>query len=132
MDRPHYPGTWRRRAHYVAVDMSTEFGTAVRSTLPRAKVSADHFHVVAKTNDVVISLRRLHSHQNVGRRGRMSEPAYRYCKLRRCNMARFSKNQTERLKEVHALDRQLGIIHAIEEHIWDLLKTSHMDEFQRR
>lgn len=127
--RPRY---WRQRVHYVAIDMSTEFRKAVRSALPKAKISVDHFHVVAKTNEMVTNVRRRRSHEKVGRRGRMSEPTYRYRKLLTCNLENLSNKQTERLKDVLAADTELGIIYAIKEHVRDLLKTTNIDDFQRR
>ena len=41
------PRWWRRRIEYVAIDMSAEFRAAIRTVLPRARISVDNWHVVA-------------------------------------------------------------------------------------
>src|SRR5690625_1370096 len=40
------PRWWRKRVELVAIDMSSEFRSAVREVLPKAKISADHWHVI--------------------------------------------------------------------------------------
>lgn len=72
---------WHQPVHYFALDMSTEFRKAIRAALPKAKISVDHFHVIAKTNEMDTNVRRRRSHERVGLRGRMTEPASRCRKL---------------------------------------------------
>jgi transposase len=40
------PRWWRRRVKLVAIDLSSEFRAAIRRALPKAKISADHWHVI--------------------------------------------------------------------------------------
>ncbi|GAA0202637.1 hypothetical protein GCM10009526_26590 [Glutamicibacter creatinolyticus] len=77
-NRPQY---WRQRVQVVSIDMSSEFRKAVLETLPKAKISVDHFHVIARTNLMITHLRRRRSHEVHERRGRATDPAYKYRKL---------------------------------------------------
>lgn len=69
------PQWWRRRVKPVAMDMSAEFGRAVPTLLPRAAITVDHWHVVARANQMVTDVRRRRSHDLHGRRGRATDPA---------------------------------------------------------
>ena len=37
----------------VAIDMSAEFRAAIRDVLPRARIAADHWHVMTRANQMV-------------------------------------------------------------------------------
>ena len=84
------PRWWRARVQLVAIDMSAEFRAAVRFALPRAVITVDHFHVVARANQMITEVRRRRSQTLHGRRGRNSDPAYRYRKLLTCNQENLS------------------------------------------
>src|SRR5699024_6942605 len=73
--RPRY---WRQRVQYVAIDTSAAFRKAVRANLPKAKISVDHFHVIARANLMITQVRRRRSHEVHERRGRVADPAYKY------------------------------------------------------
>jgi transposase len=47
------PRWWRNRVELVAMDMSSEFRRAVRKALPKAAITVDHWHVVARANQMV-------------------------------------------------------------------------------
>ena len=126
------PRCWGQRVHYVAFSMSTEFRKAVRSALPKLTISFDHFHVAAKSNELVTNMRHRRSHEKVGHCGRMSAPSYRCRKLLTCNFEKLSNKQTERLKEILASDSELAVVYAIKEHVRNLQKTIDIDGFQRR
>lgn len=127
--RPRY---WRQRVQYVAIDMSSEFRKAVRDTLPKAKVSVDHFHVIQRANLMITQVRRRRSHEVFERRGRASDPAYKYRKLLTCNLENLSIKQVERLKLILESDPELAVIYGIKEHVRELLKTRDVHEFQSR
>ena len=42
----------------MAIDPSAAFRSAVRSWLPKARVSVDHFHLVKLANDMLTAVRR--------------------------------------------------------------------------
>jgi transposase len=52
------------------MDMSAEFRRAVRTALPKATVTVDHWHVVARANQMVTEVRRRSARDLHGRRGR--------------------------------------------------------------
>ncbi|GAA1877053.1 hypothetical protein GCM10009715_24770 [Paeniglutamicibacter psychrophenolicus] len=117
------PDSWKRNIEFVAMGMSAEF----RNSLPAARISLDHFHIIQRANQMITAVRRHRSHDTHGRRGKMTDPAYKYRKLLTCNIAMLSLQQTERLKEVLASDAQLGVVYAIKEHARELLKTRDRD-----
>lgn len=128
-NRPRY---WRQRVQVVSIDMSSEFRKAVLETLPKAKISMDHFHVIARTNLMITHVRRRRSHEVHERRGRATDPAYKYRKLLTCNLENLSITQVERLKLILESDPELGVIYAIKEHVRQLLKTRDIHDFQSR
>lgn len=60
--------------------MSSEFRKAVRETLSTAKISVDHFHVIARANLMTTQVRRRRSHEVFERRDRSTDSAYKYRK----------------------------------------------------
>ncbi len=113
------------------MDMSSEFRRAVRSALPKALITVDHWHVVARANQMITDIRRRRSHDLHGRRGTASDPAWKYRKLLTCNQERMSLAQRGRLKEIIASDIELGIVWGIKEHVRQLLRTRNTNDFQR-
>lgn len=125
------PRWWRKRIELVAMDMSSEFRRAVRAVLPKARISVDHFHVVARANQMVTEVRRRRAQEVHGRRGRASDPAWKYRKLLSCNQENFSLAQRKRLQEIIASDIELGVVWGIKEHVRQLLRSRTTDEFHR-
>jgi len=70
------PRWWRHRVRVVAIDPSAAFRSAVRSWLPKARVSVDHFHLVKLANDMLTAVRRRVSWDTHDRRGRKTDPAW--------------------------------------------------------
>jgi len=64
------PRWWRHRVLVVAIDLSAAFRSAVRSWLPKARVSVDHFHLVKLANDMLTAVRRRVSWDTHDQRGR--------------------------------------------------------------
>lgn len=85
-DRPRW---WRNRVELVAMDMSSEFRRAVRTVLPKAAITVDHWHVVARANQMITDVRRRRSHDLHGRRGRAADPAWKYRKLLTCSQEKM-------------------------------------------
>ncbi|WP_422387513.1 ISL3 family transposase [Arthrobacter sulfonylureivorans] len=125
------PRWWRKRIEMVAMDMSSEFRRAVRTVLPKALITVDHWHVVARANQMITDVRRRRSHDLHGRRGRASDPAWKYRKLLTCNQERMSLAQRGRLKEIIAAGIELGVVWGIKEHVRQLLRTRTINDFQR-
>jgi transposase len=70
------PRWWRHRVLVVAIDLSAAFRSAVRSWLPKARVSVDHFHLVKLAGDMLTAVRRRVSKDTHDRRGRKTDPAW--------------------------------------------------------
>ncbi|MBP1232507.1 transposase [Arthrobacter sp. PvP102] len=122
---------WRNRVELVAMDMSTEFRRAVRKALPKAAITVDHWHGVAPANQMVTEVRRRRAHDLHGRRGRATDPAWMYRKLLTCTQENMSGAQRGRTQEIIASDIEPGVVWGIKEHVRQLLKTDHIDAFQR-
>ena len=125
------PRWWRNRVELVAMDMSAEFRRAVRKVLPKASITVDHWHVVARANQMVTEVRRRRAHELHGRRGRATDPAWKYRKLLTCNQENMSCAQRGRMQEIIASDLELGVVWGIKEHVRQLLKANHIDRFHR-
>ncbi len=125
------PRWWRRRIEYVAIDMSSEFRAAIRKSLPKAKISVDHWHVVRLANEMVTSVRRRRIWETQARRGRKVDTAWRYRQLLLANSSRLSTRQRARLNEVLDSDLQLKLAWGVKEHVRQLLATRHIDDFHR-
>jgi len=54
--------------------------------------------VIARANLMITQVRRRRSHEVHERRGRSTDPAYKYRKLLTCNLENLSIKQVERLK----------------------------------
>jgi transposase len=123
---------WRwNRVQLVAMDMSTESRRAVCTALPKAAITVDHWHVVARANQMVTEVRRRRAHDLHGRRGRATDPAWKHRKLLTCNQENMSAAQRARMHEIIASDLELGVVWGIKEHVRQLLKTDHIDAFHR-
>lgn len=125
------PRWWRNKVEMVAMDMSTEFRRAIRKVLPKAAITVDHWHVVARANQMVTEVRRRRAHDLHGRRGRATDPAWKYRKLLTCNQENMSSAQRGRMQEIIGSDLELGVVWGIKEHVRQLLKTDHIDGFHR-
>lgn len=125
------PRWWRNKVEVVAMDMSAEFRRAVRKVLPKAAITVDHWHVVARANHMVTEVRRRRAHDLHGRRGRATDPAWKYRKLLTCNQENMSSAQRGRVQEIIDSDLELGVVWGIKEHVRKVLKTDHIDGFHR-
>ncbi len=56
-----HPEPWRARIEIVAIDMSSEFRATIRDVPPRARIVADHWHVLTRANHMVTRVRRRRS-----------------------------------------------------------------------
>ncbi len=125
------PRWWRNKVELVAMDMSSEFRRAVRKVLPKAAITVDHWHVVARANQMVTEVRRRRAHDLHGRRGRATDPAWKYRKLLTCNQDNMSSAQRGRMHEIIGSVLEPGVVWGIKEHVRQLLKTDHIDGFHR-
>ncbi|AXH94828.1 ISL3 family transposase [Ornithinimicrobium avium] len=125
------PRWWRKRVQIVALDMSSEFRAGVRTALPRAKVSVDHWHVVRLANDMGTKVRRRRVWELHERRGRATDTPWKYRKLLTCAGDRLTLRQRSRLQEILAQDIELAVAWGIKEHVRQLLAARDTASFQR-
>jgi transposase len=125
------PRWWRRRVRLVAIDLSSEFRAAIRTALPKAKISADHWHVIRLANEMVTKVRRRRVWETHGRRGRNIDTPYKYRKLLTCAADRLSVRQRNRLNQILEQDIELAVAWGIKEHVRQLLAARDTATFQR-
>jgi len=117
------PESWRAQVEIVAIDMSAEFRAAVRDVLPTAQIVADHWHVMTRANHMVTQVRRRRSWDLHARRGRITDPAWKYRTLLTCKQANLSVAQRSRLDQILTADVELAVVWAIKEITVQLLAT---------
>jgi transposase len=125
------PRWWRRRVQLVAIDMSAEFRAAIRTALPKARISVDHWHVVRLANEMVTKVRRRRVWELHARRGRNIDTPWRYRKLLTCAGDRLSVRQRAKLTEILQQDIELAVAWGIKEHVRQLLAARDTAAFQR-
>ncbi|GAA6528026.1 hypothetical protein IDVR_38300 [Intrasporangium sp. DVR] len=111
------PRWWRRRVQLVAIDLSSEFRAAVRKALPKARISADHWHVIRLANEMVTKVRRRRVWELHTRRGRNIDVPYKYRQLLVCAGDRLSVRQHARLQQILEQDIELAVAWGIKEHV---------------
>lgn len=67
---------WRAGIEVVAIDPCAAYAHAVRTTLPRAVVVVDHFHLTRLANDMLTRVRRRVTWEQRDRRGRLVDPEW--------------------------------------------------------
>lgn len=67
---------WRDAVEIVAIDPAAPYRNAVRQVLPQATIVVDHFHLVALANQAVTRVRQRVTREQLGRRGRTSDPTW--------------------------------------------------------
>jgi transposase len=67
---------WKAAVRVVAIDPCASYRRAVQDALPQARIVADHFHLVRLANDAVTRTRQRVTRDDLGRRGRRSDPAW--------------------------------------------------------
>jgi transposase len=65
--------TWRDAVTFVAIDLCSSFKAAIRTSLPRAVLVADRFHVAQLANQALKDVRRRVTVQHRARRGRKGD-----------------------------------------------------------
>jgi transposase len=67
---------WKDAVEVVAIDPAVPYRNAVRKALPHATIVVDHFHLVALANKTVTKVRQRVTREQLGRRGRKTDPAW--------------------------------------------------------
>jgi transposase len=121
---------WRAAVHYVTVDMSSVYKSAVTTggLLPNARLVVDLFHVVQLANKAVAEVRRRLTYARYGRRGRASDPEYAIKNPLRRGKERLSERTRHKLlctlADLGDAGREIGAAWRAKELVRDLVKLS--------
>ena len=128
------PRWWRHRVAVVAIDPSAAFRSAVRTLLPKARVSVDHFHLVKLANDMVTQVRRRVSWDRHDRRGRATDLTWANRLLLMRGYDTLSERGQAKLRTVLATDdptSEIGAAWGVKEQLRRLLACTSLDAAQR-
>lgn len=128
------PRWWRHQVRVVAIDPSAAFRSAVRTLLPRARVSVDHFHLVKLANDMVTTVRRRVSWDRHDRRGRASDLTWANRLLLMRGYDTLSERGRAKLTTVLATDdptNEIGAAWGVKEQLRRLLACTNVADAQR-
>lgn len=65
---------FRQRFEIVVIDPSAPYASGIRAALPSVKIAVDGWHLVALANQMVTEVRQRVTRDQLGRRGRVSDP----------------------------------------------------------
>jgi transposase len=128
------PRWWRHRVRVVAIDPSAAFRSAVRSWLPKARVSVDHFHLIKLANDMVTTVRRRVSWDRHDRRGRAGDLTWANRLLLMRGYDSLSERGRAKLKTVLHTDdptNEISAAWAVKEQLRRLLACTNVADAQR-
>lgn len=118
------PQAWRDGIEVVALDPSAPFAAAIRRLLPHARLVVDHWHLVRLGNQVVTEVRQRVAREQLGRRGRTTDPAWAHRRLLLAAGDRLSRRGLARLVDVLASDdptNEIGAAWGVKERLRRLL-----------
>ncbi len=88
---------FRRNVTVAAIDPHAGYARAIRTSLPRATITVDPFHLVKLANAAVDDVRRRVQREVEGHRGRRDDPLYGIRRLLTRGWERLSERQVERV-----------------------------------
>ncbi|HEY1715269.1 MAG TPA: ISL3 family transposase [Solirubrobacteraceae bacterium] len=117
---------WRAAVQVVAIDMCTVFKSAIRTSLPHARLVVDRFHVAQLANTALTEVRRRITVQQRGRRGRKGNREWELRnRLTRAGARMHAKHLDPMIDDLRALPLRIGapILKAwnVKEDLMDLL-----------
>ena len=118
------PQAWRAGIEVVALNPSAPFAAAIRRLLPQAAIVVDHWHLVRLANQAVTEVRQRVAHDQHGRRGRTTDPAWAHRRLLLAAGDRLSTRGLARLRRVLAVDdptNEIGAAWGVKELLRQLL-----------
>jgi len=121
---------WRDRIQIVAIDPSAAFRKAITTSLPRAKIAVDPFHLVQLANLCLTRVRQRLVQEHHQRRGRKVDPAWAHRTLLLRGYDTLSARARHRLEEVFASDDptgELGAAWGVKEGLRLVLKAPTLD-----
>ena len=95
---------FRAAVHIVVIDPSAPYASGIRAALPHAQIAVDHWHLVRLANDTLTDVRQRVAREQLGRRGRVTDPAWAHRRMLLTAGDRLSQRQLARLNRVLAAD----------------------------
>src|SRR5512135_622741 len=122
---------WRDRVEVVALDPSAPFATAV---LPQATVVVDHWHLVRLANQMVTEVRQRVTREQLGCRGRKTDPAWAHRRLLLAAGNRLGPHGLARLRAIFAADptQELAAAWGVKELLRQLLAAPSAHDARHR
>jgi transposase len=100
---------WRAGVAVVAIDMCTVFKSAIRTSLPHARLVVDRFHVAQPANAALTEVRRRVTVQQRGRRGRTGNREWELRnRLTRSGATVHAKHLDPMIDDLRALPEKIG------------------------
>ena len=90
-------GYFRAKVAVAAIDPHAGYQRALRTSLPRATITVDPFHLIKLANACIDDVRRRVQRETLGHRGRKDDPLYGVRRLLTRGWERLSEHQEERL-----------------------------------
>ena len=79
------------------IDPHAGYAAAVRSALPHARIAVDHFHLIMLANTALTAVRQRVTRQQLGRRGRATDPVWAHRRLLLRGRERLSQQALARM-----------------------------------
>lgn len=88
---------FRSKVAVAAIDPHAGYARAIRTSLPRATITVDPFHLVKLANGAIDDVRRRVQRETTGHRGRRDDPLFGIRRLLTRGWERLSEHQVERV-----------------------------------
>ena len=107
------PVWWADQIRVAAIDAFAGYATAIRDTLPAARLVVDHFHAIRLASETVNDVRRRVQQDTTGHRGRKGDPLYGIRRLLLMTWKNLNERGWERLRAGLAAGDRDGEIAAV-------------------
>ena len=115
---------FRDGVQVVAIDPSAPYAAGIRRALPAARIVVDHWHLVRLANQALTDVRQRVAREQLGRRGRTTDPAWAHRRLLLRAGDQLSAAGRARLRQVFDRDdptNEIGAAWACKELLRQLL-----------
>ena len=92
------PVRWADQIQVAAIDAFAGYASAIRDTLPDARLVVDHFHAIRLASEAVNDVRRRVQQDTLGHRGRKGDPLYGIRRLLLMTWKNLNDRGWERLR----------------------------------
>jgi transposase len=107
------PRWWADQIQVAAIDAFAGYASAIRDTLPDARLVIDHFHAIRLASEAVNDVRRRVQQDTTGHRGRKGDPLYGIRRLLLMTWKNLNDRGWEKLRAGRAAGDRDGEIAAV-------------------